>query len=57
MKLKYKNTWIMIEKGDCQFCGQNCEGEHGFSDEEGFVNVCDNCLNDILAKEVKGGVQ
>jgi hypothetical protein len=45
---------IKIEKGDCRYCGNNCEGEHSFSDEKEFIDICDDCLNDILArKELK----
>lgn len=45
---------IKINKGDCRFCGHDCEGQHGFSDEKGFIDICDDCLNNILAeKELK----
>ena len=51
---RYVNTIMMINKGDCRFCGNDCEGEHSFSDEKDFINICDDCLNDKLAeKELK----
>lgn len=40
-----------LNKGDCRFCGNDCEGEHSFSDEKGFIDICDDCLNDKLAGE------
>ena len=45
------NLSIKMDKGDCRYCGNTCEGEHGFSDEKGFIDICDDCLNDKLAKE------
>lgn len=48
---RYIETMIMIERGDCRYCGSNCEGEHSFSDKEDFINICDDCLNNILAKK------
>jgi hypothetical protein len=39
----------LSDKGDCRYCYNSCEGEHGFSDEKEFVNICDDCLNDRLA--------
>jgi ribosome-binding protein aMBF1 (putative translation factor) len=41
---------IKLEKGDCKYCGNDCEGEHSFSDEKEFIDVCDDCLSDKLAE-------
>jgi hypothetical protein len=51
MKNEMTETFNFTELGDCRYCHNSCEGEHGFSDEEGFVNICDDCLNDKLAKK------
>jgi len=46
---RYVETMIMIDKGDCRYCGNSCEGEHSFSNENDFINICDDCLSDKLA--------
>ena len=36
------------EKGDCRYCHNNCEGEHSFANEKGFIDICDDCLLDHI---------
>ena len=48
---RYVKTMIMINKGDCRYCGSDCEGEHSFSNERDFINICDDCLNNNLSEK------
>lgn len=42
------------EKQECRFCFNDCEREHDFKEDKEFIDICDDCLNDILSKkEVK----
>ena len=42
---------IKLEKGDCRYCGWDCDGEHSHKEDKEFIDICDDCLNDKLAKE------
>lgn len=48
---------LLKEPGECRYCLNDCEGEHGFSDEPGFIDICDDCLSNKLAEkeQYKGG--
>ena len=45
---------ILKEKNECKYCLNDCDGEHSFSNEKGFIDICDDCLNDKLACEEVG---
>ena len=42
---------IKLEKGDCRYCGWDCDGEHSHKEDKEFIDICDDCLNDKLAEE------